>query len=195
MLDPHHHRPTPERRSWARTILDPFFTPLLILLHLVFTFSSLILRIYELLTTPEPTTTTSSSALGSGAARSASPTGSDIVGGDTSASTAAARKRWVPPKHVGMVLLPPSPAQRAQWTGSAIRSASGKGDGKEGTSKALDKRARARREILDRAVESVLNLVEMAGEEGVAEVSVYEATGALIRMLSSDEVRMRGDRC
>jgi hypothetical protein len=35
----------------------------------------------------------------------------------------------------------------------------------------------------------------MAGEEGVAEVSVYEATGALIRMLSSDEVRMRGDRC
>lgn len=154
MIDPKYNN-QPIRKSWARYIFDPLFLPLLILLHLIFTFSSLILRIYELLTTPEPSTT-STSALGSGSARSASPTGSDV-----------AVKRWVPPKHVAMVLLPPSPAQRAQWTGSSK------------SVKAREKRARARREVVDRAVESVLNLVEMAGEEGVVEVSVYEATGIL----------------
>lgn len=165
MIDPSFYA-RPQKRSWLRAIFDPIFLPLLILLHLVFTFSSLVLRIYELLTTPEPGST-STSALGSSAARSASPTGSDVA------------KRWVPPKHVAMVLLPPNPAQRAQWSGSgaAAKSTAAATAAAAKSDKGRDKRLRKKREILDRAVESVLNLVEMAGEEGVAEVSVYEATG------------------
>jgi hypothetical protein len=78
-----------------------------------------------------------------------------------------------------MVLLPPSPAQRAQWSGSgaAAKSTAAATAAAAKSDKGRDKRLRKKREILDRAVESVLNLVEMAGEEGVAEISVYEATG------------------
>jgi hypothetical protein len=106
--------------------------PLLFLLHLIFTISSLFLRIYEVLTNAE--------------------TDLDYDALSSSNTSPTRRKESQPPKHVGMVLLTPTNLARRDW-------------------KAKDRA---------RTVECVLNLVGLAAEQGVAELSLYEASGQSI---------------
>lgn len=110
--------------------------PLFFLLHLIFTLSSLFLRVYELLTASD----------------------GDATADDLSATPSSlARRETSPPKHVGMVILSPNTPSRNRGRVEATR--------------------RPIAGERSRMVECVLNLVELAAEEGVKELSVYERTG------------------
>ncbi|OWZ29521.1 hypothetical protein C356_06123 [Cryptococcus neoformans c45] len=130
-------------RSTFRLFFFPLFYPLFILLHLTFSVFSLLLRIYQALTTPLSSTI-------------------DI-------------EHVLPPKHIGLVLVP------NLRSGGGVRGRAGGVSGKE--------RRKREREGL---VVSVRKVVEWAGERGVAEVSVWDGQGltqsalpTLIRTLSS----------
>lgn len=132
--------------------------PLLALLHLFFTVSSLFLRIYELLTTPDTNTSESDDRLTISAAASVASSPS------LSGSQASSRKEANPPKHVGMVISAPRPF--ISPPSSDERGGYGRGGEKRWTG-----------EQRMRMIECVLNLVELAAEEGVKEVSLYDRSG------------------
>lgn len=115
-------------RSTFRLFFFPLFYPLFILLHLTFSVFSLLLRIYQALTTPLSSTI-------------------DI-------------EHVLPPKHIGLVLVP------NLRSGGGVRGRAGGVSGKE--------RRKREREGL---VVSVRKVVEWAGERGVAEVSVWDGQG------------------
>ncbi|KAI9636029.1 uncharacterized protein MKK02DRAFT_33320 [Dioszegia hungarica] len=83
----------------------------------------------------------------------------DELSSSSSTRSPARRELSSPPKHIGMVILAPS---RPRHTSRGRTSAT--------TWNAKEK---------SRVVECVLNLVELAAEEGVVELSVYERSGLL----------------
>lgn len=125
---------------------DTLCFPLLMVLHLIFTVSSLVLRVYELLTTAPP----------------------ESEYDEISTSRTRSNSSIRPPGHVGMVILSPpgfpSRSHQTEWGISDLKSLKSRKCGlKERT----------------KIVECVLNLVELAAEEGIDEISICERSGKL----------------